>query len=302
MTQSVARVRQHSNSYQIFILVLTILSLVIMALLLLPLSPATHETLRLYDNIICGIFLLDFALSLAGSHPRREYFVRGRGWIDLLGSIPSFGAVPAFGLFRLFRLFRLARIARLLQGQKKKDLIEDILHNRSQYATFITLTLAMLVLVSSSLLVLQFESRSPDANITTGGDALWWSAVTITTVGYGDFYPVTTLGRLTGLYVMIAGVGIIGALASILASLLVSPAPAKAPENGGVGLEVNEAPAALATPRADAPLSIPHGLDSDLAQARAELAQTRAEMAELRRLMAGFSVAGPPGGTTAPGD
>jgi voltage-gated potassium channel len=302
MTQSVARVRQHSNSYQIFILVLTVLSLVIMALLLLPLSPATHDTLRFYDNLICGIFLLDFTLSLLGSRPRSEYFVRGRGWIDLLGSIPSFGAVPAFGLFRLFRIFRLARIARLLQGQKKKELIEDILHNRSQYATFITLTLAMLVLVSSSLLVLQFESRSPDANITTGGDALWWSAVTITTVGYGDYYPVTPLGRLTGLSVMIAGVGIIGALASILASLLVAPAPAKKSDASSIDLDADEAPAGLATPTTDAARSIPDGLDSDLARARAELAQTREEMAELRRLMAGFSVPGPRGVPPAPED
>ncbi len=71
--------------------------------------------------------------------------------------------------------------------------------------------------------MLQFESRSPDSNIKTGGDALWWAMVTITTVGYGDFYPVTTLGRLTGVSVMFAGVGIIGALASILASILVPP-------------------------------------------------------------------------------
>jgi len=300
MVEPVIRVRQHSNSYQIFILVLTVLSLVIMALLLLPLSPATHETLRFYDNVICGIFLLDFTLSLLGSHPRSEYFVRGRGWIDLLGSIPSFGAVPAFGLFRLFRLFRLARIARLLQGQKKKDLIEDILHNRSQYATFITLTLAMLVLVSASLLVLQFESRSPDANITTGGDALWWSAVTITTVGYGDFFPVTTLGRLTGLFVMLAGVGIIGALASILASLLVSPAPAKGPEEALVGIEAIDGPAGLATQTADAALPVPHGLDSDLERTRAELAKTREEMADLRRLIADLSVPASDGRATAP--
>ena len=225
--ESAVTTRQHSNSYNIFILVLTVMSLAIMALLLLPLAPAELEALRFYDNLICFIFLVDFALNLAGSHPRSEYVVRRRGWIDLLGSIPSLGVFPAFGLLRLFRLFRLARIARLLQGQQKKDLIEDILHNRSQYATFITLLLAFLVLVSSSLAVLQFESRSPDANITTGGDALWWSAVTITTVGYGDFYPVTTLGRLAGVLVMLAGVGIIGALASILASLLVSPAPAE---------------------------------------------------------------------------
>ena len=75
----------------------------------------------------------------------------------------------------------------------------------------------------SSVLILQFESRSPDANITTGGDALWWAVVTITTVGYGDYYPVTSLGRLVAVFVMFSGIGIIGALASILAALLVSP-------------------------------------------------------------------------------
>src|SRR6185369_17298757 len=84
---------------------------------------------------------------------------------------------------------------------------------------------AYLVLSVATVLVLQFESSSPDANIVSGGDALWWGMVTITTVGYGDFFPVTLLGRLTGVFVMFAGVGIIGSLASILASLLVPPAP-----------------------------------------------------------------------------
>ena len=77
----------------------------------------------------------------------------------------------------------------MLRGQRKKELISDIIHNRSQYATFITVLLAMLVLVSSSLLVLQFESGSADANITTGGDALWWAVVTITTVGLRRLLP-----------------------------------------------------------------------------------------------------------------
>ena len=79
----------------------------------------------------------------------------------------------------------------------------------------------------STLLVIQFESRSADANITTGGDALWWAFATITTVGYGDEFPVTGLGRVVGVFVMFAGVGIIGALASILASVLV-PQPTTA--------------------------------------------------------------------------
>jgi voltage-gated potassium channel len=69
--------------------------------------------------------------------------------------------------------------------------------------------------------VLQFESKSPDANIHSGGDALWYAIVTITTVGYGDFYPITAGGRITAMFIMFMGVGIIGALASILASLLV---------------------------------------------------------------------------------
>jgi voltage-gated potassium channel len=113
----------------------------------------------------------------------------------------------------------------------------------------------------SSLLVLQFEGRSADANIVTGGDALWWGLVTITTVGYGDFYPVTSLGRIVGVAVMFAGVGIIGALASILASLLV-PSP-KAEET---------APAAAgAIADADA-------VAAELAGLRAEVAALRAEM------------------------
>ena len=80
--------------------------------------------------------------------------------------------------------------------------------------------------------MIQAESRSPDANIKTGGDALWWSMVTITTVGYGDKYPVTEArSDSSAIVVMFSGIGIIGALASILASLLVSPSPPAAEES-----------------------------------------------------------------------
>ena len=271
-TQATATVRQHSNSYDIFILVLTIMSLAIMVLLVLPLAPAEHDTLRVYDNLICFVFLGDFLYNLTGSRPRSEYFVRRRGWTDLLGSIPSLGFIPLAGLLRLFRLFRLARISRMLRGQRKTELINDIIRNRSQYATFITLLLAMIVLVTSSLLVLQFEYRSPGANITTGADALWWAIVTITTVGYGDYYPVTELGRITAVFVMFAGVGIIGALASILASLLVSPAPAELDETPeGTGSEAGQ-------PDIAEPL-VPRTVTAELAQTRAELLRTRDQLA-----------------------
>lgn len=218
---------KRSNAYELFILVLTVLSLAIMVVLVLPISEATRQLLTAYDNAICVVFLVDFSGNLWRAPTMREYFIGRRGWLDLLGSIPSLGAFRYAGLFRLARLSRLARITRLLRGQKKRELVDDVLEHRGQYAAFVAVMAALIVLVVCSVLVLQFESRAADANITTGGDALWWALVTITTVGYGDYFPVTGAGRITGAFVMFAGVGIIGALASILASVLVPPPKAE---------------------------------------------------------------------------
>jgi voltage-gated potassium channel len=286
--------RQHGNAYNIFILVLTIYSLAIMVVLLLPIDPATRDAVNLWDNVICVVFLIDFGMNLYGSRPKGAYFIHQRGWLDLLGSIPSFGFIPFTALFRLARLSRLARIRKLMSGQAGKDLVLDVLNNRGQYATFITILLAGMILSVASVLILQFEVGAPDGNIKTGGEALWWAIVTITTVGYGDYYPVTFLGRLTAVFVMFAGIGIIGALASILASLLVAPsssddasraaeapdsdaAPgaAAAPAAGAVGATAAASAMAAATPMAD-PSS---------AAIAAELASLRAEIAALREAL-----------------
>ena len=264
--------REHGNAYNIFILVLTIFSLALMVLLILPLDEETHALVNLYDNAICIIFLIDFGMNLAGSKPKRAYFITRRGWLDLIGSIPSFGFLTFTALFRLARLSRLARITRLLRGQAGKDLVLDVLNNRSQYAAFITVLLAGMVLSVASILILHEESRAGTAaNIKTGGDAIWWGIVTITTVGYGDYYPVTTLGRMTAVFVMFAGIGIIGALASILASLLVSPPTAEdtAPESTPTAIPTVDATANSA-------------LVDELAGLRAEMAGQRAELAALR--------------------
>jgi voltage-gated potassium channel len=270
------RVRSHGNAYEIFILVLTVMSLIVMALVILPLSPATHETLLWFDNAICFVFLADFVYNITGSRPRREYFIHRGGWLDLLGSIPTLGFFRFTALFRLARLSRLARIMRLLSGQHKRELIEDIVRNRGQYALFVSLLLVFIVLTTGTVLVLQFESRSPDANIVTGGDALWWAFVTLTTVGYGDFFPVTTLGRATGVAVMAAGIGLIGALASILASILV-PSPDE------------QAAAATAAGSDDKA-----ALDQRLATIQDELAAIREELRAIRGSAGDPVEAGPP--------
>lgn len=219
-----------SNAYQIFILVLTVLSLAIMVWLLLPITEETRKLLNIYDNIICLIFLYDFFANLMQAKKKSDYFIKERGWLDLLGSIPSFGITTYGGLLRLARLSRLARITRLMRGQNKKEIIEDVVNNRNQYTAFITILLTVIVLTVGSTLVLQFESKNPDASIQTGWNALWYSIVTITTVGYGDFYPITYGGRIVAIFIMFMGVGIIGALASILSSILVGAPSAAAEE------------------------------------------------------------------------
>src|SRR5579872_6635377 len=101
MTTSGQAQRQHSNAYNLFILVMTVMSLGIMVLLLLPFDEQTIILLRWYDNAICVVFLCDFGLELRRARPKRAYFIHQRGWLDLLGSIPSLGLLQVTALFRL---------------------------------------------------------------------------------------------------------------------------------------------------------------------------------------------------------
>ena len=246
MAQETVPARRHGYAYDVFIFVLTIISLINMVAMLLPLDDSVIGLLQFYDLIICIIFLGDFIFNLRLAPSKSDFLFKERGWLDLLGSIPSMGLTKYAGLLRLARLSRLARIWRLLREEGGKDLLADVIKNRSHYTVYVTILLVIIVLGTASVLVLQFESQSAGANIATGRDAFWYSIVTITTVGYGDFYPVTQGGRATAVFVMVAGVGLIGVLASLLSSLLVgSPSTPQ-------GADEESAPAAVPAPELEA--------------------------------------------------
>jgi ion transport protein len=206
-------------SYELFILALALLSLFNLAALvvlqILSTGPQELLTIQIIDGVITGIFLIDFWKRYHQA-PKggRHYFLHERGWLDLLGSLPY---------LKIFRIFRVVRVLRQLRVYGFRPIIHWFLDNRAQGALYVVLTGVVFVLEFSALAIVPIESRSPSANITTGGDALWWGIVTMTTVGYGDKYPVTTGGRLIGVVVMVIGVGLFGTLSGFLANVFLAP-------------------------------------------------------------------------------
>lgn len=198
--------------FQLIILTLSLFVLGLMAAeLTLDLPPETSRVLRWIDNLVCGLFLIDFVIRFRRAESKLQFMKWG--WIDLLASIPEVNAL------RWGRLFRVVRVLRMMRAVKSLRLIFDMLftHNRASGGMASVFTIAFLVLSLSTVGVLLVE-RVPEANIRTAEDAAWWSITTVTTVGYGDRYPVTGAGRVIATALMFTGVGLFGTLSGVIAS------------------------------------------------------------------------------------
>jgi voltage-gated potassium channel len=145
------------------------------------------------------------------------------GWLDLVSSIPMLGPL------RWGRVARIARLLRVLRGVRSARAIGQFLMVRRSESAFLTASLlSVLIIVSGSIAVLQFEAPA-GGNIVSGQDALWWAVTTMTTVGYGDRFPITAEGRLVAVVLMAAGVGLFGTLSGLVASWFLAAAT-KAPD------------------------------------------------------------------------
>lgn len=213
---------QHLSVWQAIILFMSfyvLIALFVETVLTLPAQ--TAKLLNWIDNLICMLFIGDFIYQLATAKNKLGYLKWG--WIDLVSSIPDidYSGMPYFDFLRLGRFVRLVRILRILRGIRSlRQILKYLFQNRA-HGTFATVALiSFTVMIFSSVVILNCET-DPASNIKSANDALWWSVVTMATVGYGDKYPVTVGGRIVAAFLMIAGVGLFGTFTAYVASFFV---------------------------------------------------------------------------------
>ncbi|NUR05955.1 MAG: two pore domain potassium channel family protein [Nocardioidaceae bacterium] len=168
------------------------------------LDPTAREWLNILSWTVWVAFAVDFGARLVLAEQRGKY--AARHWYDV--------ALIALPMLRPLRLLRLLAFARILNRSAVGSLTGRV--------TTYVIGAAVMAVALGAVAVLDAEQDAPDANIKTFGDALWWSATTVTTVGYGDRYPVTFTGRLVAVALMLMGIALVGAVTAAVAAWFVA--------------------------------------------------------------------------------
>jgi voltage-gated potassium channel len=161
---------------------------------------ADSRAVLVFDVVAWATFAVDYAVRIYLAEDRWA-FVRSHP-LDLAAV-----ALPALRVLRL--LASIARVGALAR------------RGTSERVMVTTTLVAVTVVIGAAATVLDAEHDAPESNITTFPDALWWAATTVTTVGYGDRFPVTSEGRLVGVLLMVVGIGVFGSIAAALAGRLI---------------------------------------------------------------------------------
>lgn len=147
---------------------------------------------------------MDFLVRIWLADERLTYAVKH--WYDVL--------LITLPMLRPLRLLRLLALARILNRSAASSLVGRV-------TTYVA-GVAIMAVGLGAVAILDAEAGAPDANIRTFGDALWWAATTVTTVGYGDRYPVTTSGRFIAVALMVVGIATVGAITASVAAWMVA--------------------------------------------------------------------------------
>jgi voltage-gated potassium channel len=216
------------RSVDVAIIVLIFLNIVALILETVESIYSAHQaTFALIENVSIAVFSVEYILRIwsCTTNPRYAHPVSGRlrflvsplGIIDLLAILPFF--LPFFGVdlrfVRTVRLLRIFRIVKLARYSRALRLLGHVVHQRKEELLSIFFVLLTLLIISSSLMFFAEHSVQPEvfSSIPT---TMWWGIVTLTTVGYGDAYPITPLGQTIGAIIAVLGIGMFALPAGIL--------------------------------------------------------------------------------------
>lgn len=207
--------------FNIFIIFLIIISLLSFSLETIPgLNKEYNRILQITEVIIVIIFSLEYILRLSLNEKKLKYFFSFYGLIDLFAILPFYlssgvdlRSIRIVRIFRVFRILKLVRYSKALQRYKDAFILI-----KAELAIF--LVAAFFLLYISAVGIYYFENEAQPDKFSSVFDALWWSIVTLTTVGYGDVFPITTGGKIFTAFIILIGLGFISVPTGLIASAL----------------------------------------------------------------------------------
>ena len=209
------------NYWDIFILLLSLYVIFELAIeVIYPFSDNTLSILGYVDIGICSIFIIDFIYGFIKSKDKKEY--SKKRWIDLVASIPFVGFLRLFRLARIVRIVRGIRIVKLIRGAKGLSKIFNHLSKNKLESILLIYVVALLIILFYCSLAFFVYEKPTNEMVNTFFDAVWLSFITITSVGFGDVYPVTTAGRIIAVILTLLGMGLFSLITAELSVKFIS--------------------------------------------------------------------------------
>ncbi len=212
---------KNGRRFDIVIQELIVMSLIAFSIETLPNLSATAKEYLYYFEVFCvAIFSAEYLLRLIYAKKKLGYIFSFFGIIDLLAILPfylSFGIdLRSVRIFRILRVFRILKLARYNNAINRFK--EAAISAREEIVLFIILTGILLYLSAFGIYI--FENEAQPEKFASVFHSLWWAVSTLTTVGYGDVYPITMGGKIFTFCILIIGLGIVTVPAGIVASAL----------------------------------------------------------------------------------
>jgi voltage-gated potassium channel len=203
------------------ITILIIYSVICYSIETLPnLSAATTDFLYYSEIIVVSIFTIEYLYRIYSTSRRLKFVFSFYGLIDLLAILPFYLATAIdLRTLRLMRLLRLARLLKLARYNKALDRFSKAISlAKEELVIFTFASLVMLYLAAVG--IYHFEHKAQPEVFRSIFDSLWWAVSTLTTVGYGDIYPITIGGRVFTFVILMVGLGLVAVPTGIVASAL----------------------------------------------------------------------------------